>query len=57
MNYRLTYIPRGILAPTAREICSMVIWAQDARHAALRALSYERRSGNRVLTVKEENGK
>jgi hypothetical protein len=52
-RYRLTYIPRGVNAPAARDVLTLTIYALDARHAAVRAQSFERRSGARVLTVKE----
>lgn len=53
ITYLVTYIPRGNLAPRACEIQSKTIEANHARHAALKALSFERRTGCRVLTVKE----
>lgn len=53
MRFQLTYIPRGINAPRAHELGTLVIFALHARHAAQKALAFERRSGARVLTVKE----
>ena len=53
MTYRLTYIPRGINAPRPNDIHYINLPAINPRHAAVRAASFERRSGARVLTVKE----
>lgn len=56
MNYKLTYIPRGINAPRACDIRTAIVYAINARHAAIRAATFERRSGARVLTVVQQEG-
>lgn len=53
MKFILTCIPRGVNAPRAADVFTRIIYALHARHAAQRAQAYERRSGDRVLTVKE----
>lgn len=57
MNYVLTWIPRGINAPRACDLRRTVLHAINARHAAIRARTFERRSGATVLTVLEEKAK
>lgn len=54
-TYVLTYIPRTAgLAPRAGDVATLEIEALHARHAAQKAAAIERRTGNRVLTVKEK---
>jgi hypothetical protein len=56
VNFKLTYIPRGINAPRACDIHTKIVYAINARHAAIRAATFERRSGARVLTVVQQEG-
>jgi hypothetical protein len=54
-TYTLTYIAKGVTSGLRPgDVLSHELEAIDARHAAQRALEYERRSGNKVLTVKEK---
>lgn len=53
-TYVLTYIPRGDMAPRPGDVRTREVEALHARHAAQKAASYERRTGDRVLTVKEK---
>jgi hypothetical protein len=54
MTFRLVYIPRGVNAPYPKDFRALnLTGCINPRHAAVRAASFERRSGARVLTVKE----
>ena len=54
MKFRLLYFPRTAgLAPRPHEIQTRDIEAPSARAAAQSAAGFERRTGSRVLTVKE----
>lgn len=53
-TFTLTYIPRGNLAPRPADIRTREIEAAHAGEAARKAAGIERRSGDRVLTVREK---
>lgn len=56
MTFRLVYIPRGINAPRPCDIRTRDIpGCLHAYHAAIRAAGFERRTGARVLTIKERS--
>jgi hypothetical protein len=54
-TFRLVYLPRDAgLAPRAEDLQHKDIQAVDARRAARIAASFERRTGARVLTLREK---
>lgn len=54
-RYKFLYYPRDVgLAPRPGDLRTMTVDAIDARRAARIAATYERRTGARVLTVREE---
>lgn len=55
MIFVLTYIPRAAgLAPRPGDVATRELEAVHARHAAQKAAGIERRTGDRILTVKEK---
>jgi hypothetical protein len=52
VKYKLVYIRHGVNAPRAGDIKTREVYAMHAAHAAVRAASFERRTGARVLTVR-----
>lgn len=53
MNYRILYIPAGVNAPRPREIRARIFHAINPHHAAVRADTFEQRTGARVLTLRK----